>query len=95
MLADPDSLPDPVRYILFNVRLPYAVMAMLVGASLGLTGAEMPTAPNNVLASPFTLGVSAAATLGTAYHRFVLSTTDVEGLLAVQRVIVFCEGGRH
>ena len=65
-LLDPAGLPSPVRYILFNVRLPYAVMAVLVGASLGLAGAEMQTVLNNPLASPFTLGVSAAATLGAA-----------------------------
>jgi iron complex transport system permease protein len=65
-LLDPDSLSGPVRYILFNVRLPYAIMAVLVGASLGLAGAEMQTVLNNSLASPFTLGVSAAATLGAS-----------------------------
>ena len=41
-------------------------MALVVGASLGLAGAEMQTALNNPLASPFTLGVGAAATLGAA-----------------------------
>lgn len=65
-LLDPAGLPGPLHYILFNVRLPYAVMAVLVGASLGLAGAEMQTVLNNPLASPFTLGVSAAATLGAA-----------------------------
>ncbi len=65
-LLHPENLPGPVRYILFNVRLPYAIMAVLVGASLGLAGAEMQTVLNNSLASPFTLGVSAAATLGAS-----------------------------
>ena len=36
-------------------------MAALVGAALGLAGAEMQTILNNPLASPFTLGVSSAA----------------------------------
>lgn len=66
ILADPQSVPGPVRYIMFSVRLPYACMAVLVGASLGLAGAEMQTVLNNALASPFTLGVSAAATLGAS-----------------------------
>jgi iron complex transport system permease protein len=65
-LIDPDSLPRPIQVILWNVRLPYAIMAVLVGASLGLSGAEMQTVLNNPLASPFTLGVSAAATLGAS-----------------------------
>lgn len=65
-LIDPESLSRPLRVILWDVRLPYAIMAVIVGASLGLAGAEMQTALNNPLASPFTLGVSAAATLGAA-----------------------------
>jgi len=53
---------DPATYeIVWQIRLPYAVMALLVGASLGLSGAEMQTILNNPLASPYTLGVSAAA----------------------------------
>ena len=52
--------------IVWDVRLPYAVMAMLVGAALSLSGAEMQTVLDNPLASPFTLGVSSAASLGAA-----------------------------
>jgi len=42
------------------------VMAVLVGASLGLSGAQMQTILDNPLAEPFTLGISAAAALGAA-----------------------------
>src|SRR5690606_24278122 len=58
--------PLEQRVILWEVRLPYAVMALLVGASLGPAGAEMQTALNNPLASPFTLGLSAAAAVGAS-----------------------------
>lgn len=61
-----DTLPPAQQIILWEVRLPYAVMALIVGASLGLAGAEMQTALNNPLASPFTLGVSAAAAVGAS-----------------------------
>ncbi len=50
--------------IIWKVRMPYAVIALLVGMALSLAGAEMQTILNNPLASPFTLGVSAAASLG-------------------------------
>lgn len=50
--------------IVWQVRMPYATMALLVGMALSLAGAEMQTILNNPLASPFTLGVSAAASLG-------------------------------
>ncbi len=65
-LAQPASLGEAQQVILFEVRLPQALMAILVGAALGLAGAEMQTALNNPLASPFTLGVSAAAAVGAA-----------------------------
>lgn len=65
-LAAPDTLALPQRVILWDVRLPYAVMALCVGASLGLAGAEMQTVLDNPLASPFTLGVSAAAAVGAS-----------------------------
>lgn len=54
------------QVIVWQIRLPYAVMALLVGASLGLSGAEMQTILNNPLASPYTLGVSAAAAFGAS-----------------------------
>lgn len=65
-LLRPSAMPLEQRVILWEVRLPYAVMALLVGASLGLAGAEMQTALNNPLASPFTLGLSAAAAVGAS-----------------------------
>jgi len=58
---------DPAtRVIIWDLRLPYALMALLVGAALALAGAEMQTTLNNPLASPFTLGMSSAAILGAA-----------------------------
>lgn len=65
-LWDPAAVDLSTRVIVQDVRLPYALMALVVGASLGLAGAEMQTVLNNPLASPFTLGVGAAATLGAA-----------------------------
>ena len=52
--------------IVWQLRLPQALMALAVGAALGLAGAEMQTVLNNPLASPFTLGISSAAALGAA-----------------------------
>ena len=65
-LMDRDALGVAQSVILWDVRLPYAAMAIAVGAALGLAGAEVQTVLNNPLASPFTLGVLAAATLGAA-----------------------------
>ena len=54
------------RVIVWELRLPFALMAVAVGMALGLAGAEMQTILNNPLASPFTLGVSSAASFGAA-----------------------------
>lgn len=52
------------QVIVWQVRLPVALMALAVGAALSLAGAEMQVVLDNPLAEPFTLGVSAAAALG-------------------------------
>jgi len=59
------TLPQ-VNVIVWDVRLPVAIMAVLVGAMLGVAGAEMQTILNNPLADPFTLGISSAAAFGAA-----------------------------
>ncbi|MHA6194955.1 FecCD family ABC transporter permease [Pseudomonas wadenswilerensis] len=65
-LFDPALLSATDRVIIWNVRLPYALMAVLVGAALALAGAEMQAILDNPLASPFTLGVSSSAALGAS-----------------------------
>ncbi|MBI6152713.1 iron ABC transporter permease [Serratia surfactantfaciens] len=65
-LLDPAAAEAGTRVIVWDIRLPYALMAVVVGFALGLAGAEMQTILNNPLASPFTLGVSSAAAFGAA-----------------------------
>lgn len=65
-LIAPESVSLGIQTIVWDIRLPYALTAIVVGLSLGLAGAEMQTVLNNPLASPFTLGVSSAAAFGAA-----------------------------
>lgn len=65
-LFDPEALTASQQAIVWQVRMPHALMAILVGAALSLAGAEMQTILNNPLASPFTLGVSSAASFGAS-----------------------------
>lgn len=65
-LVDPARLSAPEAAIVWGIRLPSALLAVLVGAALALSGAEMQTVLNNPLASPFTLGVSSAASFGAS-----------------------------
>jgi len=55
-----------VQAIVWSIRLPVALMAIAVGAALGLSGAIMQTILNNPLASSYTLGISAGAGFGAS-----------------------------
>ncbi|MCK0746439.1 FecCD family ABC transporter permease [Chromohalobacter nigrandesensis] len=65
-LVAPGDASEALRVIVWNIRLPVALMAIVVGVSLALAGAEMQTILNNPLADPFTLGISSAASVGAA-----------------------------
>ena len=62
----PDSSPLVMRLIIWDYRMPEAIMALLVGAALAMAGAEMQTILDNPLAEPYTLGISASAAFGAA-----------------------------
>ena len=56
---------DPLaRLIITDIRIPRGVLALLVGASLGLSGAVLQGLTRNPLAEPSLLGVSTGAALG-------------------------------
>ncbi|WP_198471701.1 FecCD family ABC transporter permease [Acetomicrobium sp. S15 = DSM 107314] len=52
--------------IVFNIRLPQTLTAIVAGAGLSIAGAVMQSVLENPLASPFTLGISHAAAFGAA-----------------------------
>jgi iron complex transport system permease protein len=55
-----------MRYIITDLRLPRAIMAVLTGAGLAIAGLLMQTLFRNPLAGPFVLGISSGAGLGVA-----------------------------
>lgn len=61
---------DPRWLIIMELRLPRTVLAALVGAALGLSGAAMQGYLRNPLADPGLFGVSAAAALGAVISLF-------------------------
>lgn len=65
-ILSPKSVSRQVEVVIWQVRMPIALMAVVVGAALSIAGAQMQTILNNPLASPFTLGISAAASFGAA-----------------------------
>lgn len=83
-LFNPGEATLGQRTIVWDFRLPVALMALVVGAALGLGGAEMQTLLDNPLASPYTLGLAAASGLGAAMglHADVIGL-PVEPLISV------------
>lgn len=65
-LAGPTEADATMRAIVWDLRLPMAAMALTVGVALGASGATMQTLLDNPLASPYTLGLAAAAGFGAS-----------------------------
>lgn len=80
---DPSSGPGEV---LWAVRAPRAMTALLVGAALGLAGAVMQGLLRNPLADPGVLGVSAVAALGAA-TAIVLGAAAVPGAVEISALV--------
>jgi iron complex transport system permease protein len=55
-----------LRKMIFYVRLPRVVMAVMAGAALAVSGCVFQVILKNPLADPFTLGISGGAAFGTA-----------------------------
>ena len=72
-----------VRYIITQMRLPRAVMAVLTGAGLAIAGLLMQTLFRNPLAGPFVLGISSGAGLGVA---IVIMGATALGISAISSV---------
>ena len=64
--ALPEGIPAITASILWNLRMPRAIMAFLTGAALAAGGAVMQSVLRNPLASGYTLGVSSGASLTAA-----------------------------
>jgi len=58
--------PQATAKIILNIRLIKAVVALLAGAALSVSGLQMQTLFRNPLAGPYVLGISSGASLGVA-----------------------------
>lgn len=94
VILDPSTATPKEDVIIWKLRLPVALMAVCVGAMLGVAGAEMQTILNNPLADPFTLGLSSAASFGAALA-IVLGWSvlpGVGGLMVTVNAFIFAMG---
>ncbi|CUH46905.1 FecCD family ABC transporter permease [Ruegeria atlantica] len=68
---------SPLHRIVFDLRLPRALFAAVIGAGLGIVGVVLQTTTRNDLADPFLFGLSSGAAAGAV---FVITVTgDVLG----------------
>jgi iron complex transport system permease protein len=64
ILSGPSAQPTLANNIVWNIRLPRACEAALVGAILGLVGSAFQAQLRNPLADPYIVGVSSGAAVG-------------------------------
>ncbi|MEZ0346870.1 MAG: iron ABC transporter permease [Infirmifilum sp.] len=76
VLVKPDS--SELSRVVWQLRMPRVVAAILVGAVLGSSGAAVQAVMRNPLASPFTFGLMHAAALGVAIALLALHGGTVE-----------------
>ncbi|MBO5903206.1 MAG: iron ABC transporter permease [Tidjanibacter sp.] len=77
---------EVTRNIVLNFRLPKAITALLVGASLSAVGLQMQTLFRNPMAGPYVLGVSSGASLGVALFLLGLPLFGISANSAVSSI---------
>lgn len=73
---------NSVNTIVWNIRLPRVLSAIVAGAGLAVAGAAMQSILRNPLGSPYTLGISHAAAFGAAFSVIVLGAGTVQSSTA-------------
>ncbi len=92
---------DPRWAIIFELRLPRTILAIAVGAALGMSGAAMQGYTRNPLADPGALGVSSMGALGAvltlylgagASEPWVIAAAAMTGALAAVLLLLALSG---
>ncbi|SDW96290.1 iron complex transport system permease protein [Ruegeria halocynthiae] len=84
-----DGEMSPLHRIVFDLRLPRALFAAVIGAGLGIVGVVLQTTTRNDLADPFLFGLSSGAAAGAV---FVITVTgDILGFWTLP-LAAFCGG---
>ena len=90
LLAPHDSMAG---LILYDIRLPRTVLAVIVGAVLGLSGAVLQGFTRNPLAEPALLGVSTGAALGAViaiYFGLAMLSPVIGPVLGIIGAVAAC-----
>jgi iron complex transport system permease protein len=91
------SLDDGVKpawaIIVWEIRLPVVLMALLVGAGLACSGATMQGLFRNPLVDPFIIGISAGGAFGAILGNIVTTELGMDLLLGRIIVVLLSFGG--
>ncbi len=79
-----DQINPNWQYLIFEVRFPRTITAVLAGAGLSVAGILMQTLFRNPLVGPSILGISSGAGLGVAV--FLMATNTVSQLLGISAI---------
>jgi iron complex transport system permease protein len=74
--------------ILFDIRLPKAITAIIAGSGLALCGLLMQSLFRNPIAGPYVLGVSSGASLFVAIATMMISSIQISGFIIMGKSIV-------
>ena len=78
--------PSMTTMIIGEIRLPRAILGLLIGSTLGLTGASLQGYLRNPLAEPGVIGVSTAAALGAVLAIYTGLSSSVPLALPVMAI---------
>lgn len=78
---------DPRWAIVFGLRLPRTILAILVGGALGLSGAALQGYTRNPLADPAALGVSTSAALGAVLTLYLGAAGEANWILPLAAMV--------
>ena len=91
----PNNVSSSIVLIVRELRIPIALMAILIGIALGTSGSVMQTILHNPLASPYTLGIGAGASFGATIailfsgNDFVVATLAFVFAMIISLTIYF------
>lgn len=95
-LAGDAALRDLAKTVVWDIRLPRTILAVVTGASLGLSGAVLQGLLRNPLADPGVIGVSAVASLGAVlafyFGLWSVAAGGIAGGLAASLLLVVLAG---
>ncbi|AST06929.1 ABC transporter permease [Anoxybacillus flavithermus] len=86
----PMDIPATISQIIIAIRVPRVVLAFLIGASLALAGVAFQGLLKNILADPYTIGVSSGAAVGAVLVFFFQLHLSFLGRFTLPIVSIMC-----